>query len=154
MNSQNGWPVLGTLSPMLVRTSIPGVPGVRLPGGVRRGAVSVVLFFVAGEFHRTVEPLWSGWCWGYARRRIAGSAAWSNHASGTAIDLNAPRHPMGVRGTFTPARVQAIRRILDVCDGCVRWGGDYSVRADEMHFEINRPAAAVKELAARLTTRV
>jgi len=74
---------------------------------------------------------------GHAYREISGSTTLSNHASGTAIDLNAPRHPLGASGTFSSTQVSRIRSILTYCDGVVRWGGDYATRKDEMHFEIS-----------------
>lgn len=125
-----------------------------LPGGkvaIRKGDVSVVLIWVAQRFHETVEPLvWPG-NWGYAERTIRGSSTTlSNHASGTALDLNAPAHPLGRRGTFSAAQVRAIRSILDFCEGVVRWGGDYRSRADEMHFEINAGSAAVRRVADKI----
>lgn len=141
--SQNGW-----------TANDRGVIGsYALPGGkiaVRAGDVSVVLLWVANRFHEQVERLeWPG-NWGYAERPIRGSTTvLSNHASGTAIDLNAPRHPLGVRGTFSPSQVAAIRRILAAANGAVRWGGDYTGRVDEMHFEINAGAAAVRAAADR-----
>jgi hypothetical protein len=126
----------------------------QLPGGkiaLRKGDVSVVLLWVANRFHETVEPLrWPG-NWGYAERAIRGSSTTlSNHASGTAIDLNAPAHPLGKRGTFPALDVRAVRAILDFCEGTVRWGGDYTGRADEMHFEINAGAAAVRRIADKI----
>lgn len=125
-----------------------------LPGGkiaLRAGDVSVVLLWVANRFHETVEPLvWPG-NWGYAERNVRGSSTTlSNHASGTAIDLNAPRHPIGKSGTFTTAEVRAIRAILVHCEGVVRWGGDYSSRPDEMHFEVNAGAAEVRRIADKI----
>jgi len=125
-----------------------------LPGGriaLRKGDVSVVLLWVANRFHETVEPLrWPG-NWGYAERPIRGSSdVLSNHASGTAIDLNAPAHPLGRRGTFPALDVRAVRAILDFCEGVVRWGGDYTGRPDEMHFEIVAGAAAVKRVADKI----
>lgn len=141
--SQNGWSandrsVIGSYA---------------LPGGriaLRAGDVSVVLLWVANRFHKRVERLeWPG-NWGYAERNIRGSSTTlSNHASGTAIDLNAPRHPLGVRGTFSASQVRAIHDIVASTGGAVRWGGDYRGRVDEMHFEINAGAAAVKAAADR-----
>src|SRR5699024_11367681 len=91
--------------------------------------------YVAKRFHSEVESLvWPG-NWGYAERKIRGGASLSNHASGTAIDLNAPRHYLGARGTFTKKQVRAIRKILSDVGGVIRWGGDYRNRKDEMHFE-------------------
>lgn len=125
-----------------------------LPGGkvaLRKGDVSVVLLWVANRFHETVEPLrWPG-VWGYAERPIRGSSdVLSNHASGTALDLNAPAHPLGRRGTFPELDVRAIRAITAFCGGTVRWGGDYTGRPDEMHFEIVAGADAVHRIADKI----
>lgn len=114
---------------------------------IRKGDVATVLVYVAKRFHSEVENLvWPG-NWGYAERPIRGSSTTSNHASGTAIDLNAPRHPLGKQGTFSKSQVPKIRKILNDCGGVVRWGGDYRNRKDEMHFEINAGSARVREVA-------
>ena len=122
----------------------------KVPGGkisMRKGDVATVLSYVANRFHSEVEPLkWPG-NWGYAERKIRGGSSLSNHASGTAIDLNAPAHYLGARGTFSAGQVRAIRRILNDCGGVIRWGGDYRGRKDEMHFEINAGTAAVARVA-------
>lgn len=144
-SSQNGWPV-ATASQQDTST----VAGVAFPNGVLRGDVATVLHYVARRFHAEVEPLHAGWCWGWFVKIIAGSTSISNHASGTAIDFNAPNHPLGASGTFSTTKRAAIRRILDDCDGVVRWGGDYTGRKDEMHFEIDKGAAAVKALATKI----
>jgi hypothetical protein len=136
-----------------------------LPGGkvaLRAGDVSVVLLWVANQWHQTVEPLvWPG-VWGYAERTVRGSSTTlSNHASGTAIDLNAPAHPLGVAAArnFTAAQIAQIRRIADSTNGAVRWGGDYDnparggvagSRPDPMHMEIVGGAAVVKAAADRM----
>jgi peptidoglycan hydrolase-like protein with peptidoglycan-binding domain len=148
--SQNGWPA--NRDKTAIGVTNPTVPGTKvdLPQGVKSGDVATVLLYVAQKFDETVEPLVDGTCWGYDYKEIEGSATVSNHASGTAIDLNADHHPMGRGGTFSPAKVLAIRKILQFCGGVVRWGGDYSGRVDEMHFEINAGAAAVARLAAKI----
>lgn len=125
-----------------------------LPGGMismRKGDVSVVLLWVAQQFNAKVERLiWPG-NWGYAERTIRGSSTTlSNHASGTAIDLNAPRHPLGRVGTFNAVQRAAIHSILAYCEGVVRWGGDYTGRKDEMHFEINAGSASVARIANKI----
>lgn len=114
---------------------------------IRKGDVATVLVYVAKRFHSEVEELVYPGNWGYAERPIRGSRTTSNHASGTAIDLNAPRHPLGKRGTFSKSQVRKIRKILNDCGGVVRWGGDYRNRKDEMHFEINAGSARVREVA-------
>jgi hypothetical protein len=58
----------------------------------------------------------------------------SNHSSGTAIDLNASKHPLGKAGTFPAEKVPMIQALAKKY-GLV-WGGDYRNRKDEMHFEI------------------
>lgn len=150
VNSQNGWPASSD------RASIGVVPftvhGVAFPGGVKGGDVATVLAYVADQFHRRVEALVGGWCWGHAYRATTGGGAVSNHGSGTAIDVNAPRHPYGVTGTFSGVQRATIRAILDEVNRVVRWGGDYVGTKDDMHFEINAGAASVATVAARLRT--
>lgn len=145
--SQNGW----TANDRSVITTY------ELPGGkvaLRKGDVATILLWVANQFHERVEPLvWPG-VWGYAERPIRGGTQLSNHASGTAIDLNAPYHPMGKRGTFTGVQVAAIREILTVTEGVVRWGGDYTGRPDEMHFEINAGPEHVARIAQKIRERL
>jgi hypothetical protein len=58
----------------------------------------------------------------------------SNHSSGTAIDLNAIKHPLGKSNTFT--REQSNMIILLITKYGLAWGGNYKKRKDEMHFEI------------------
>ena len=124
-----------------------------VPGGkisMRKGDVATILVYVAKRFHSEVENLiWPG-NWGYAERPIRGSRTTSNHASGTAIDLNAPRHPLGKRGTFSKSQVRKIKKILSDLDHVVRWGGNYRGRKDEMHFEINKGTAAVRRVARKI----
>jgi len=148
--SQNGWPVLPSTDSRRDRGFQAG--GELFVGGVREGEVSAILGFVAARFDRDVEALKNPGCWGWARRAIRNGTVWSNHASATAIDCNAPEHPLGARGTFTAAQIRQIQTILSFCEGTVRWGGDYSGRRDEMHFEINRRPgdAAIARVAARI----
>lgn len=122
-----------------------------VPLAIRKGDVATVLLYVANRFHNEVEHLKRSECYGYAERKIRGSSTTlSNHASGTAIDLNASDHWLGDRGTFSKSQQAAIRRILKSCGGVVRWGGDYHSRKDEMHFEINAGTAKVAALAAKI----
>lgn len=124
-----------------------------ITGKVRRGDVHKLFDLLCARFNREVEPITKAHSWGFAPRPIRGSKTTSNHASGTAIDLNAPKHPLGKRGTFTAAQVKAIRAILKDCGGVVRWGGDYKSRADEMHFEIVGSAAQVKAAVNKLAAK-
>ena len=145
--SQNGWPAIPTYGhPDLKRLTA-------FPGDVRTGDVHTVLDHFAIAFNTRVEPLEQPVRddWAFAPRKIAGTNVFSNHASGTALDLNAAQHPQFKRDTFTPAKLKALRELLAEYDGVIRWGGDYRAnRVDEMHFEINAGAAAVKRLADKL----
>src|SRR5690606_1236851 len=104
------------------------------------------------RFNAEVEPIVKEHSWGWAYRPIRGATRLSNHASGTAIDLNAPAHPLGKVDTFSKEQVKTIRSILADLDGVVRWGGDYSGRKDEMHFEIVGSIAKADALAVKLRT--
>lgn len=148
--SQNGWPASADREVIGVDRNFSRAD-VTFPSGVRSGDVSVVLGYVADQFHHRVENLVPGWCWGYHYREVRESTGLSNHASGTAIDINAPEHPLGAVGTFTADQVATIRAILREVDGVIRWGGDYSGRKDEMHFEVNASSAAVAAVAKQLT---
>lgn len=143
-SSANGWPVY---------TSSNGLADfLWVTGRVRPGDVFTIFDHLCRRFHAEVEPIIRPHSWGYAYRAVRGqTSGFSNHASGTALDLNAPAHGLGLRYTFTANQAAAIRRILADLDGAVRWGGDYTGRPDEMHFEINTDAAALSAVVARIT---
>ncbi len=147
--SQNGWPVD---PPRGART----IPGTNVRVNVADGPAGDVLMHVLGQVNSRVEGValnsdrGEADDWGYAHRPVRGGAELSNHASATAVDVNATRHVLGERGTFTPAQTTEIRAILAEVDNVVRWGGDYNGRADEMHFEINGTVAEVTAVADRL----
>jgi hypothetical protein len=112
-----------------------------------KAAVAPLLIGFAHEFHHTVEHLHTGWCWGYAYRNVTGYSTLSYHAFGLAIDLNAPAHPLGVRGTFSYRQRLKINALCKKYG--LRWGGNYSGRKDEMHFEcILTPAQAKAKIAS------
>ena len=145
-NSQNGWPVV----PTGTDARLVAIP--KVLGRVRKGDVATILAYVVARFDATVEDFDAGRDdWGYANRPVTGGTVPSNHASGTAIDLNATRHPIGRVNTFTSAQRAAIKTLLKDLEGTVRWGGDYPGRKDEMHFEINAGASACRKVAERIS---
>lgn len=151
--SYNGWPASPNRADLggLDDREVPGAAGVHLEPGVRAGDVATVLFDFAGKFHAHVEQLRPGQCWGFAFRPDTNNPRLlSCHASGTAIDLNAPEHPNGKRGTFTAQQVGVIRGLLAGYAGVIAWGGDFTGTDDEMHFEIHGSAAEVAAVAAKL----
>jgi hypothetical protein len=146
--SQNGWTVIDS-----DQCAQFVVNGVHFPNGVRRGDVEVVLRWVAVQFHNRVDRLVPGWCWGYNKKKITGGdgSTWSNHASGTAIDVNAPDLPQGQapRRSMTQAEIDQCHAIERESGGVVRWGGDFS-NPDPMHWEIVGNAAAVTAFARKI----
>lgn len=94
--------------------------------------ISELAALLLDETERLGYDLIVGWNWGSSCRAIRGSSSPSNHSWGLALDLNAPENPMG-------PRTGAIRRHPHVIALWkrygFRWGGDYSGRADDMHFE-------------------
>lgn len=131
------------------------------PGGVKSGPVATVFRHLVTRLHNEVEPMMTdptsgqiGYgCWGYGyRANVNNPSVLSCHASGTAIDYNAPRHPNGTSvgrnggGGWTAEQAAKIRGILADLGGVVRWlSGN-----DPMHFEINASADAVARVAVGL----
>lgn len=147
-SSQNGFPASADRNAIGVRTfQVPGRPDVAMP--LRADIAPLILEFMRW-WNATVEPLVVPGCWGHAFRDIKGAKTLSNHASGTAGDINAPRHPLGAVGTV-PAH---LRGAISAKAGSLglRWGGDYNGRKDEMHVEVNVPLAQALELVRRLQT--
>lgn len=134
-NSQNGYPAN---NPALVSSRF--VPGTTRKLRVRNGPAGDLLLWVAAQFDKLVEDIEQGILddWGYAERPIRGGVELSNHASGTAIDLNATAHVLGTAPStsFSKQEIDRIHEIVGRTQGCVRWGGDYTGRKDGMHFEI------------------
>jgi hypothetical protein len=150
--SQNDWPVLQPGSTTLHTWVIPARNGhVRIT--LRNGSAGFLLAHFLLWFAETIEPLAGKVAddWGHAVRAIRGQlTGFSNHASGTAADHNATKHPLGVRGTFKRWQVARIKLRLVLYRGCIRSGIFYVNRPDEMHEEINRDLAACERVARRL----
>lgn len=145
--SQNGWTVITSGT----NENLVAIP--KIAGRVRKGDVAAIFTDLVEYFDKNIEDVDKGKDeWGYAFRAIRGqSSGYSNHASGTAIDLSATQHPIGARNTFSDAQEKKIRAMLkERYLGKIRWGGDYQNRADEMHFEVNGSAADMKKVVAHL----
>lgn len=131
--SENGWPT----DPELVDRVIPGT---RVVLRVRTGPAGELLAALALRFDRQIEGL-DGPVpddWGFDHREVRGdSTELSTHASGTAIDLNALCHPLGVAGdaTFSPAELTALRGLVDSTRDVAVSGLSYG-RVDVMHLAL------------------
>lgn len=145
--SQNGFTVIDPQD--TVKWVIPGTDRHFI---LRPGPCGFILAHFALFFHEQVEPLdkertWDDW--GYAKRTVRGSTTvWSNHASGTALDLNAVQHPQGAVGTFDHEQFETFDRRLKAMRGVIKWGGDFNTVPDEMHWELVR--GSVNDLAKEL----
>lgn len=131
------------------------VPGTNVTLTVRKEVAPILIGF-ARDFNATVEPLRSGWCWGFNPKHIEGSSNWSNHAWGGAIDLNAPAHPMGKANTYSVGERAAIDKLLKKYSykgtRLLRAGKDYNGRKDDMHFEINVTRAVALAAVAAMSS--
>jgi hypothetical protein len=148
LKSSNGWTASADQNEIGIK-SYP-VKGTKIKLRCAEKCAPLLVGF-AEEFHALIEPIDDGTLddWGYAFRNVRGSTdKLSNHSSGTAIDLNATKHPLGKVGTFPAEKVPMIRALAKKYG--LRWGGDYKSRADEMHFEIDLSEAKVAALIGSL----
>jgi hypothetical protein len=128
-----------------------GAAGVNAAPGVHP-AIAPLIVHLASEWERiTGDLLVDGWCWGWGIRRIRGSTGtWSNHSWGLAVDLNAPRWPLG--STARPPNAAAFKTVADRL--MFRWGAYYDGRRDPMHLEFMGTPADARRLVAQLTPPV
>lgn len=134
LTSPNGWPASEDRKALEIESFT--VPGTKIKFACAK-AVAPILVSFAKDFNELVEPIDQGQLddWGFAFRQTRGSdRILSNHASGTAIDLNAIKHPLGKSNTFNKDQRNTIN-LLIIKYG-LAWGGNYKKRKDDMHFEI------------------
>lgn len=154
--SINGWEVIdGWDSPKLARGRVPGTARTLT---MRREVLPLFLHYAA-RYHKVIRPIDRGPLddWSYSAPRLGhASSTWSDHSSGTAVDLNATRE--GAQG---PARLSwwqrgtraARMRLLLRHHRVLMWGGadlvggDYHEprNYDFMHVAI-RPGVSVERV--------
>jgi hypothetical protein len=146
--SQNGWTASKDPDEIGIKSFPIAGTNIKLRCQATAG---IILAAFASEFHAKVEPLDEGALddWGYAYRPVRGqTTGLSNHASGTAIDLNATQHPLGKKGTFSIMQKMTLQELVKKYG--LRWGGNYATRADEMHIEIIETPEQVKTRIKKL----
>ena len=134
LTSYNGWPASKDQAEIDVKPF--PIKGTAIKIRCAKDAGPLLAAFAA-EFHALIEPIDEGKLddWAYAFRMVRGTTdKLSCHSSGTAIDLNATKHPLGKAGTFELAKVPMIQALAKKYG--LTWGGDYRGRKDEMHFEV------------------
>ena len=147
MNSYNGWPASKDQAEIGIKSYL--VPGTTLKLRCAEKVAPLLIGFAA-EFHNLIEPLDVGGLddWGYCYRDVRGvPGKLSNHASGTAIDLNASRHKLTQGGSFEASKVPMLKALARKYG--LAWGGNW-LRKDEMHFEISLDAVKVAALITKL----
>jgi len=152
--SINGWSVQGTSSSRLKTGTVKGTR-IRL---TTREELLPLFLAIALDWHRGVAPLRYGECGGYNYRQANAASTWSDHASGTAIDLNwAHEGAPGLWGgmsTMSKAQIEACARIKRRYE-VVIWGGDKARGGDyrqprywdPMHYAI-RPGVSLAQAKA------
>lgn len=148
--SQNGWSGISSSRDSKL-VNFPAVTG-----RVRKGDVEDIFNWLVKEYEANVEEIRRDWSWAWSYRNIRGAFRLSNHASATALDFNAPRHPLGVdpTKTMTARQIRQCKEIASKSGGVLRWGGIYAGRKDTMHWEINRDSAAVARFADKIRGNV
>ena len=143
LKSDNGWPA--SKDPAEIGIKSYPVKGTKIKLRCAEKVAPLLTGFAA-EFHATIEPIDEGTLddWGYCFRMVRGREdRLSNHSSGTAIDLNANKHPLGAKNTFTPEKT------LEVLALAAKWGLKsgitYKLRKDPMHFEVCLTPKQAKE---------
>lgn len=127
--SENGWPIIGREDCALPIVPLEFMDTAPIRRGPALTILSAWLAYYDAHCAPIVSPVW-GFSWD-------NDVANSNHLSGTAVDINAPQWPWGVRKM--PADLKArIRRGLELFEGTIYWGADWQ-RADEMHFQMALP---------------
>ncbi|AQY55627.1 lysin A [Gordonia phage Huffy] len=126
--SENGWRMVNR-NACVVANPVPHSNTAPVRGGDAATILNAWLIW----YHHNVEPITSS-VWGWSLENTVKN---SNHLSGTAVDVNAPQYPWGVR--VMPAdRIAKVRRGLKLFEGSVFWGADWA-KADEMHYQLGWP---------------
>ena len=148
LTSANGWPASEDQAAIGIKSY--KVPGTNLKIRCAEKVAPLLVHFAA-EFNELIEPIEGGTFddWSYAFRKVRGSeTVVSNHSSGTALDLNAIKHPLGSVNTFSAEKVPMLDALVRKYG--LRAGKDYKGRKDPMHYEVNlnatKSAALIKKL--------
>ncbi len=153
--SINGWAVIPTVTSD--KLAVGTVPGTNVRLRVREEFLPLALA-IALDYHRQVAPLRYGECGGYNYRQANASSSWSDHSSGTAIDLNwgheGAQGPRGGMATMSRKQIEACARIkarygVLIWGGDKARGGDYALAKnwDPMHFAL-KPGVTTAQVRA------
>ncbi len=126
----------------IVRVAVPqlaGVQGAPPDGGARfhKKAVNQMLALWQAWADASLLNRVLTWDGAFVPRFVRGSrSVLSNHAFGTAFDINASLNPRGTRPPFV-GRQGSVRELVTIAnDHGFYWGGHFSAKPDGMHFEV------------------
>jgi hypothetical protein len=153
--SINGWPVITSYGDRRLKTFT--VPGTSRKLTVRAD-IGPLLIALAADYHREVAAIDVGKFddWSYELRKARAANSYSDHSSGTAIDLNATttgaQGPHGGMSTMSSKQIAACAALkkryeVVIWGGDKARGGDYSNKYlfDPMHFAL-KPGTSLKDV--------
>lgn len=147
ITSYNGWPASKDQAEIGVKSYAIAGSNIKLRCAYLAAPLLVAF---AEQFNQLIEPIDGGTLddWGFAYRDVRNvPGKLSNHASATAIDLNATKHPLTKAGTFTADKIPMIQALTKKYG--LAWGGNW-VRKDEMHWEIAQDPIKTAKLIEKL----
>lgn len=151
--SINGWEVITSRSDKRLKMKI--VPGSNVKLTMRAEVLPLFLA-LAADFHKEVAPLRNGECGAYAFRKARQAASYSDHSSGTAVDINwgheGAMGPKGGMKFMNDAQIKACAEIkkryqIVIWGGDKAKGGDYKDPGswDPMHYAL-KPGVTVADI--------
>ena len=153
--SINGWEVITTRADKRLKMLV--VPGTNVKITMHKDVVALFAA-LAVDWHNTVAPLRNGETAGYAFRKARQANFYSDHSSGTAIDINwGHEGAMGAKGgmaTMNAKQIAACAAIkkkyeIVIWGGDAARGGDYKSQKswDPMHYAL-KPGTTVAQIQA------
>jgi len=149
--SQNGWPI-GLRADLDVHNYL--IDGANQHFAMCSAAAPVLAAFLK-EFNVLIQLINAAGTpfddWGFNQMEIIpGTQDYSNHASGTAVDVNATKHVWkALTSGYTPMQEAAIDGLCRKYG--LRWGWRYAHGwKDPMHFEVIETPAQVKARIAKM----
>lgn len=155
MKSINGWDVITKQTDSRLVSKV--IPGTKIRLRMRKDVLKLFLA-LAADYNREVAKLRAGECGAYVCRqaKLSKPGTWSDHASGTAVDLNWNHEgavgPNGGMKKMTEEQIAACAAIkkrykIVIWGGDKARGGDYaqSKNWDPMHFAL-KPGTTLEDV--------
>lgn len=124
----------------LLKINMPGMSHLVKNGAYFHKDIAEKVFTLFNEWNQKgLTQKIISWDGSYSPRFIRGSTTkLSNHAWGTAFDINALWNPLGSKPAFKGSKGSVIELVEIANKHGFFWGGHFSGRLDGMHFEIGK----------------